>query len=58
MIDWYRLPEKKALGLTLTIATAQNPITITAGKVFNLSLNGFCTVSIFFVFCLLINTII
>ncbi|XP_014296004.2 odorant receptor 4 [Microplitis demolitor] len=43
MIDWYRLPEKKALGLTLTIATAQNPITITAGKVFNLSLNGFCT---------------
>ncbi|CAD6201203.1 GSCOCT00013983001.2-RA-CDS [Cotesia congregata] len=44
MIDWYRLPERKALGLTLTIATAQNPITITAGKIFDLSLNGFCTV--------------
>ncbi|KAK0096367.1 hypothetical protein PV326_005681 [Microctonus aethiopoides] len=44
MIDWYRLPEKEALGLTLTIVTAQNPVIITAGKIVDLSLNSFCTV--------------
>ncbi|KAK0173645.1 hypothetical protein PV328_006811 [Microctonus aethiopoides] len=44
MIDWYRLPEKEALGLTLTIVTAQNPVIITAGKIVELSLNSFCTV--------------
>lgn len=43
MIDWYRLPEKKAFCLTLMIATAQNPVTITAGK-FPLSLKSFCNV--------------
>ncbi|KAK0096370.1 hypothetical protein PV326_005684 [Microctonus aethiopoides] len=42
MIDWYRLPEKEALGLTLTIVTAQNPVIITAGKLVDLSLNSFC----------------
>ncbi|XP_034944551.1 LOW QUALITY PROTEIN: uncharacterized protein [Chelonus insularis] len=43
MIDWYQLPEKKALGLKLTIATAQNPVTVTAGKLVELSLHSFCT---------------
>ncbi|KAK0086497.1 hypothetical protein PV325_003065 [Microctonus aethiopoides] len=44
MIDWYRLPERKALGLVLTIATAQNPVIMTAGKFINLSLSSFCNV--------------
>ncbi|KAK0096369.1 hypothetical protein PV326_005683 [Microctonus aethiopoides] len=42
MIEWHRLPEKKALGLKLTIVTAQNPVIITAGKIVDLSLNSFC----------------
>nr|AXM05140.1 odorant receptor [Campoletis chlorideae] len=44
MIDWYKLPSKTALGLTLTIATADRPITITAGKMTNLSLTTFFSV--------------
>lgn len=45
MIDWYRLPPKKSLGFILTIATAQRPSTITAGRLVNLSLGTFCSVS-------------
>ncbi|XP_043283189.1 uncharacterized protein [Venturia canescens] len=44
MIDWYKLPRKTALGLALTIATADRPITITAGKLTNLSLTTFFNV--------------
>ncbi|KAK0173646.1 hypothetical protein PV328_006812 [Microctonus aethiopoides] len=46
MIEWHRLPEKKALGLKLTIVTAQNPVIITAGKLVDLSLNSFCHVNV------------
>ncbi|THK33030.1 odorant receptor Or2-like [Diachasma alloeum] len=44
MMEWYRLPDKKALGLTLVISTAQHPVTITAGGMIALSLSSFCTV--------------
>ncbi|XP_043282232.1 odorant receptor 22c-like [Venturia canescens] len=44
MIDWYRLPSKKALGLILTIATSNRPSTITAGQLIDLSLGTFCSV--------------
>ncbi|XP_063993422.1 uncharacterized protein LOC135171052 isoform X2 [Diachasmimorpha longicaudata] len=44
MMEWYRLPEKKALGLTLVISTAQHPVTITAGGMIALSLSSFCAV--------------
>ena len=45
MIDWYRLPSKTTLGLILTISTAQRPATITAGRLVELSLSSFCSVS-------------
>ncbi|KAK2583196.1 hypothetical protein KPH14_009216 [Odynerus spinipes] len=44
MIDWYRLPRKKALGLILIIASSNSPIKLTAGKLFELSLASFCSV--------------
>ncbi|KAK2583193.1 hypothetical protein KPH14_009213 [Odynerus spinipes] len=44
MVDWYRLPRKKALGLTLVIAISNSPIKLTAGKLFELSLASFCSV--------------
>ncbi|XP_018406390.1 PREDICTED: uncharacterized protein LOC108782583 [Cyphomyrmex costatus] len=36
-IEWYRLPGKAALDLTLIISISQHPIKITAGKIINLS---------------------
>ncbi|KAK2583194.1 hypothetical protein KPH14_009214 [Odynerus spinipes] len=44
MVDWYRLPRRKALGLTLVIAISNSPIKLTAGKLLELSLANFCTV--------------
>ncbi|KAL2731023.1 odorant receptor 13a-like [Vespula squamosa] len=43
MMDWYRLPKKKALDLTLVIAVSNAPLKLTAGKLFELSLASFCS---------------
>ncbi|XP_018343959.1 PREDICTED: uncharacterized protein LOC108749640 [Trachymyrmex septentrionalis] len=40
-IEWYHLPEKIALDLTLIISISQHPIKITAGKIINLSFSSF-----------------
>ena len=45
MIDWYRLPQKKALGLILIFAVANSSTKLTAGKIVELSLASFCSVS-------------
>lgn len=45
MIDWYRIPQKDALGLTLIIAMSNSTIKLTAGKFMDLSLASFCNVS-------------
>ena len=45
MIDWYRLPRRKALGLILIFAVANNSTKLTAGKLVELSLSSFCSVS-------------
>ncbi|XP_003393917.1 odorant receptor 67a-like [Bombus terrestris] len=44
MIDWYRLPQKKALGLILIFAVANTSTKLTAGKLVELSLASFCSV--------------
>ncbi|XP_048267244.1 uncharacterized protein LOC100645979 [Bombus terrestris] len=44
MIDWYRLPQKKALGLILIFAVANSSTKLTAGKIVELSLASFCSV--------------
>ncbi|KAF3424644.1 hypothetical protein E2986_11723 [Frieseomelitta varia] len=44
MIDWYRLPRRKALGLILIFAVANNSTKLTAGKLVELSLGSFCSV--------------
>ncbi|XP_050457493.1 odorant receptor 63a-like [Cataglyphis hispanica] len=41
MIDWYRLPERKALALVLMIAMSNSSVKFTAGNLFDLSLNTF-----------------
>lgn len=45
MIDWYRLPEKKALALVLMIAMSNSSVKFTAGNLFELSLTTFGDVS-------------
>lgn len=45
MIDWYRLPERKALALVLMIAMSNSSVKFTAGNLFELSLNTFGDVS-------------
>jgi len=45
MIDWYRIPNKGALGLTLIMAMSNATIKLTAGKFMDLSLTSFCSVS-------------
>lgn len=45
MIDWYRLPGKGALGLTLVMSMSNATIKLTAGKFMDLSLASFCSVS-------------
>lgn len=45
MIDWYRLPERKALALVLMIAMSNSSVKFTAGNFFELSLNTFGDVS-------------
>ncbi|XP_078043441.1 odorant receptor 13a-like [Augochlora pura] len=44
MINWYRLPGKKALGLILMLAMSNTSAKLTAGKLVNLSLSSFCSV--------------
>lgn len=46
MIDWYRLPGKRALGLTLVMSMSNATTKLTAGKFIDLSLFSFCSVSI------------
>ncbi|XP_018364247.1 PREDICTED: odorant receptor 43a-like [Trachymyrmex cornetzi] len=43
-IEWYHLPGKTALDLTLIISISQHPIKITAGKIIDLSFSSFCSV--------------
>ncbi|XP_043253248.1 odorant receptor 4-like [Colletes gigas] len=43
-IEWYNLPAKKACGLALLSAIALYPPKLTAGKIFQLSLNTFSSV--------------
>jgi len=45
MINWYRIPNKGALGLTLIMAMSNATIKLTAGKFMDLSLTSFCSVS-------------
>ena len=42
MINWYRIPNKGAIDLTLIMS---NTIKLTAGKFMDLSLASFCSVS-------------
>nr|UEN71184.1 olfactory receptor 1 [Gregopimpla kuwanae] len=44
MIDWYRLPSKKSVGLCLVIAMAHSPVTLTAGGAIQLSFACFASV--------------
>ncbi|XP_020295549.1 uncharacterized protein LOC109860688 [Pseudomyrmex gracilis] len=43
MIDWYRIPSKGALGLTLVMSMSNATIKLTAGKFMDLSLASFCS---------------
>ncbi|XP_032669699.1 uncharacterized protein LOC116843416 [Odontomachus brunneus] len=43
MIDWYRLPSRGALGLTLVMSMSNATIKLTAGKFMDLSLASFCS---------------
>ncbi|XP_011055198.1 PREDICTED: putative odorant receptor 92a [Acromyrmex echinatior] len=43
-IEWYHLPGKTALDLTLINSISQQPIKITAGKIIILSFSSFCSV--------------
>ena len=45
MINWYRIPNKGAIGLTLIMAMSNATIKLTAGKFMDLSLASFCSVS-------------
>ncbi|KAF3424649.1 hypothetical protein E2986_11728 [Frieseomelitta varia] len=47
-IDWYNLPAKNAYDLILLISISQNPPRLTAGKIIELSLDTFSTVSLYF----------
>lgn len=44
MIDWHRLPGKKALSLILISAASNSSTKLTAGKLVELSLSSFCSV--------------
>ncbi|CAL1689209.1 unnamed protein product [Lasius platythorax] len=44
MINWYYLPDKSALGLTLVMAMSNATIKLTAGKFMELSLASFCSI--------------
>lgn len=45
MIDWYRLPGKKALAVTLLISMSNSSVKLTAGNLIELSLSSFGDVS-------------
>ncbi|XP_044006043.1 uncharacterized protein LOC122851058 [Aphidius gifuensis] len=45
-LDWYNLPKKMALDLMVIMVRANQPSTLSAGKLFDLSLVGFADVSI------------
>ncbi|XP_017759709.1 PREDICTED: odorant receptor 4-like [Eufriesea mexicana] len=44
MINWYLLPDKKALGLILMFVISNSSLKLTAGKLVELSLASFCSV--------------
>nr|XP_012214671.1 PREDICTED: odorant receptor 22c-like [Linepithema humile] len=44
MIDWYRIPHKGALGLTLVMTMSNTTIKLTAGKFMDLSLTSFVSI--------------
>ncbi|XP_063995659.1 uncharacterized protein LOC135173015 [Diachasmimorpha longicaudata] len=44
MIKWYELPAESARGLILLLAMTKNPMSITAGKMAELSFRSFCGV--------------
>ncbi|OAD55462.1 hypothetical protein WN48_04719 [Eufriesea mexicana] len=45
MINWYLLPDKKALGLILMFVISNSSLKLTAGKLVELSLASFCSVN-------------
>lgn len=45
-IEWYNLPTKIIGDLVLVMLRSGRPSTLTAAKIFDLSLQGFCEVSI------------
>ena len=46
MMDWYNLPTKDAYNLILLISISQYPPKLTAGKIIELSLDTFSSVSL------------
>ena len=45
MIDWYHLSGKDARNVILLVVSTQRPVVLTAGKMVNLSLMSFSSVS-------------
>ncbi|XP_070158798.1 uncharacterized protein [Polyergus mexicanus] len=43
-INWYALPAKKVNGLVMVMMKSNRPSALTAGKIFDVSLQGFCDV--------------
>lgn len=46
-LEWYDLPTNLAADLMFIMIRASRPSTLTAGKIFDLSLQGFCEVGVF-----------
>lgn len=46
MIDWYRMPWKKSLAISLIISMSRSTTKITAGNIIELSISSFGAVSI------------
>lgn len=44
-VPWYDLPEDMAKNIRMIILRTRRPTCLTAGKLFGLSLQGFCDVS-------------
>lgn len=47
-INWYAVPAKNVSGLVMVMIRSNRPSTLTAGKIFDISLQGFCDVSILY----------
>ncbi|CAL1689172.1 unnamed protein product [Lasius platythorax] len=43
-INWYAVPAKNVSGLVMVMIRSNRPSTLTAGKIFDISLQGFCDV--------------